>query len=129
MQGYSDNIKFIVFPMAYDMILGNRWARSRQVIVDYGKSETRVTHKEKEFTLTPYCLLKLSDRVLDYPSKPQSYESESDSSPSCVLNYAQASRQVQRGGEFYAIEINQALDPYIPPEATSSVPQPGSPYI
>jgi hypothetical protein len=115
-QGYSDNIKFLVIPMAYDMILGNRWARSRQVIVDYGKSETRVTHKGKEFTLTPYCLLKSSDRVLDYPSKPQSPESESDSSPSCVLNFAQASRHIQRGGEFYAIEINQAPDPDIPPE-------------
>jgi hypothetical protein len=115
-QGYSDNIKFLVIPMAYDMILGNRWARSRQVIVDYGRSETRVTHKGKEFTLTPYCLLKSSDRVLDYPSKLQSPESESDSSPSCVLNFAQASRHIQRGGEFYAIEINQAPDPDIPPE-------------
>jgi hypothetical protein len=107
-QGYLDNIKFLVIPMAYDMILGNRWARSRQIIVDYGKSETRVTPKGKEFTLTPYCLHKSSDRVLDYPSKPQSPESESDSSPSCVLNFAQASRHIQRGGEFYAIEINRA---------------------
>jgi hypothetical protein len=53
-QGYTDNIKFLVIPMAFDMILGNRWARSRNIIVDYGKVETRVFHKGTEYTLTPY---------------------------------------------------------------------------
>jgi hypothetical protein len=114
--GYTDNIKFLVIPMAYDMILGNRWARSRQIIVDYGKSETRVTYKGKEFTLTPYYTHKSSDRTLDYPTKPDPPESESASSPSCVLNYAQAFRHIHKGGEFYAIEVNRVPDPEIPPD-------------
>jgi hypothetical protein len=114
--GYTDNIKFLVIPMAYDMIIGNRWAISRQIIVDYGKSETRVTYKGKEFILTPYYIHKSSDRTLDYPSKPDPPDSESASSPSCVLNYAQAFRHIHKGGEFYAIEVNRVPDPDIPPD-------------
>jgi hypothetical protein len=71
-QGYTDNIKFLVIPMAFDMILGNRWARSRSIIVDYGKVKTRVSHKGTEYTLTPYHVHISKDRILGLPIKTSS---------------------------------------------------------
>jgi hypothetical protein len=115
-QGYTDNIKFLVIPMAFDMILGNRWARSRNIIVDYGKVETRVFHKGTEYTLTPYHVHISKDRILDYPSKPVPQDTETDSSPPVVLNYAQASRHIRKGGEYYAIEVQPVSDPEATPE-------------
>jgi hypothetical protein len=53
---------------------------------------------------------------LDYPSKPVPPETETDSSPPVVLNYAQASRHIRKGGEYYAIEVQPVSDPDTPSE-------------
>jgi hypothetical protein len=52
---------------------------------------------------------------LDYPTKPIPQDTETDSSPPVVLNYAQASRHIRKGGEYYAIEVQPVSDPDTPP--------------
>jgi hypothetical protein len=130
-QGYTDEVKFLVIPMAYDMILGNRWARSRQAIVDYGKTQTTIFHKGKTFILKPYWIHPSKEHTLEYPSasKPSANEHNSDtpSTPEYVLNFAKATKAIRKGAEYHAIEIQPVPDPPPEPpdpESTPTIPSP-----
>jgi hypothetical protein len=114
-QGYTDEVKFLVIPMAYDMILGNRWARSRQAIVDYGKTQTTVIHKGNTFVLKPYVIHPSKEHTLEYPQsrKKDTDDSKTETSgtPEYVLNFAKATKAIRRGADYHAIEIQKVPDP------------------
>jgi hypothetical protein len=113
--GYTDEVKFLVIPMAYDMILGNRWARSRQAIADYGKTQTTVIHNGNTFVLKPYVIHPSKEHTLEYPQsrKKDTDDSKTETSgtPEYVLNFAKATKAIRRGADYHAIEIQKVPDP------------------
>jgi hypothetical protein len=68
--------------------------------------------------------LNLTQRTLEYPTKPTQTQSEEASSPDYVLNYAKAVKAVRKGIDYHAIEIQ-----YVPEEPNNTTPPTSQPTI
>ena len=49
---YTENIKFVVNPLSYDLILGKKWQNNHHAIVDCVNNEVHFCYRGKQYSLS-----------------------------------------------------------------------------